>query len=1530
MSPKNLSPALLQLVETLRNAGYAIGVQQHIAAQNLLLGLAAEERLPKDLSRLQTLLAPILCSTPQEQKDFARYFKLWKQQQETCEDRQETEIVREAKQLKRGNHWLRAVLSILLFMASLYAVVWYLETTDTQPVAPIEKPKTTQQAPTQPKNNQPETPIIEPKTQADPKLDAAIAKLLQAPPAPQHSPFRQGLDNIDLMLVGQVIVFLILFLAAIAYWLHRYSERFLNRHTSNEEPQLKHIYFPEIVAQLFQKPLLFKIARQLRLHTELPAAHLDVEKTVTRTIEQGGLFTPIQGTMRILPEYLLLVDKRSFRDHQAQMVDNLQQHLMDREVHINRYDFEGDPRLCQPVGSGTETDHAVPLQALVARYPRHRVLIFADLQALRDPLSGKPLAWVEHLRLWPHATLFSHNPIPTNTDSDFLVLPATIDGLKTLAETLSSGKASKNKLFPDGISATPYPPLLRQRPDRWLARHAPNNATLDKLLQQVRDYLDDEESWLWFSACAVYPELHWHLTLYLGHNLTTTDRNAAQWEREKLTGVLSEARLTRLGRLPWFRDGAMPNWLRQSLIEHLNPTQEKQLRRLVESLLEKAVIKQKPDDSFHLDIAERPLPRRVLLKWLRRMGAKTQPRSAWQDRVFVDFVTNPLSVRLPKTLRRLLDAENNQTAYRRLALFTAPVTLPILLLITYSFLPTSWHCQVFQWYNSASSCTFQDTLANGTKAPEMVWLSGGTFMMGSENGNSNERPIHQVRLDAFAMGRYEVTVGEYFRCIAAKACEPPAWLEKDNQRHIQTGTDDDYKKMGKALYNKDHPIVGISWNDATAYAQWLSQETGANYRLPTEAEWEYAARGGTQTEYWWGNTASHDYENYGKDQCCDGFIQGRDQWFYTSPVGMMQANPFGLYDMLGNVLEWTQDRYDANYYANSPTDNPTGAKEGNLRVIRGGAWSATPFDLRSAVRYSRPPSYHHDYLGFRLTRADPPPFYRFTPLKAPVPSPQMIAFENEVSFQMGSEQGNDNEKPVHTVILSPFEIGRYEVTVGEFRQFVEATGYIGEKPMGEVGCKGFMQPDFEQQDNQPVACITWNDAQAYIDWLNTRLPASDNPNPYRLPTEAEWEYAARGGAQTNYWWGDEASHEYANYGKDECCDALAEGKDQWLNTSPVGAFDANLFGLHDTAGNVYEWTQDWYDVNYYANSPAQNPKGARTGTQRVIRGGSWFSFPSTLRSASRFGFDLSDRYSDVGFRLTRTLPRPSNPITPPIMVSLEGGTFNMGSENGRDNEKPFHTVTLAPFDMGKYKVTVGEFKQFVTATGHQMENDCNWQAPSFEQTDQHPVVCVNWNDAMAYAEWLTNTLQDGYTYTLPTEAEWEYAARAGTKTEYWWGDDIGENNANCINCGDSFEFTSPKDAFKPNPFGLHDTAGNVWEWTLDWHDENYYANSPENNPKGAKTGEFRVIRGGAWSNTPFSLRSANRAGNIPSYRNNFVGFRLTRHKPRPSSPITPKKTPQQLVDNAQQSIGYTLCPLQRQVTRRHRSAEYDLYPRRHF
>ncbi len=291
----------------------------------------------------------------------------------------------------------------------------------------------------------------------------------------------------------------------------------------------------------------------------------------------------------------------------------------------------------------------------------------------------------------------------------------------------------------------------------------------------------------------------------------------------------------------------------------------------------------------------------------------------------------------------------------------------------------------------ASSKGAEDKPKTTVPTPDMVVIPAGEFMMGSEATETGryaaEGPVHRVRIKSFALARTEVTVEEFRRFVAATQYRTNA--EKEVGCRVLNEAGDKFeRRLGRNWqdpgFNQEgtHPVVCVSFQDAQAYVAWLSQVTGQAYRLPTEAEWEYAARGRTATRFSFGNdlnsTEQCGYAN-GRDQtlksqpggdkflaaaCVDGFA-------YTSPVRQFKGNAFSLYDMHGNVLEWTQDCWHENYEA-GPADGSAWLEAGkgdcSRRVLRGGSWHVSPQFLRSAFRYWFDGGEAGSVVGFRLAR----------------------------------------------------------------------------------------------------------------------------------------------------------------------------------------------------------------------------------------------------------------------------------------------------------------------------------------------------------------------------------------------------------------------------------------------------------------------------------------------------------------------------------------------------------------------------------
>jgi len=648
-----------------------------------------------------------------------------------------------------------------------------------------------------------------------------------------------------------------------------------------------------------------------------------------------------------------------------------------------------------------------------------------------------------------------------------------------------------------------------------------------------------------------------------------------------------------------------------------------------------------------------------------------------------------------------------------------------------------------------------------------------------------------------------------------------------------------------------------------------------------------------------------------------------------------------------------------------------------------------------------------------------------TPFRDPIagstePGPAMVWLPGG-TFRMGSPEGvgEDRERPAHPVRLSHYAVGQYPVTVGEFRRFVESSGYRTEAETGggayvwhdnnyvEKKDASWRNPYFKQSDDHPVVCISWKDAQAYCTWLSQATGRT-----YGLLTEAQWEHACRAGSEGLYCFGDDAQQlgDYAWYGGQ-----VSDG------TRPVGGKRANAWGLHDLHGNCWEWCADWYadydkvnpvgsavsagsavrvgsavrtgdpevtaaagphsgpyavtDTDTAPPPPSENPSGPATGSNRVVRGGAWNFTADYCRAAYRDWFAPSARDGNLGFRLSRTGPLSSYPFTlgaaPPVtlteplaprrfapyevfrdhlnsadrvgaaaagdapaMVYLPGGVFQMGDAQGSADEQPVHPVALPAFALGRTPVSWGEYRRFCEAT------DTHWPEWLETGSEYHletgkndfyanrgisraaldlPVVGVSWEDARAYCAWLS--AQTGERYALPTEAQWEYACRAGTATRWCCGDDSACLSEYAWFSDNAEGRLHPAGQRHANDWGLYDMHGNCWEWCADWYAADYYqqlatalaasATAQRSGqqrpstwrriagalgigrrdtalsvstaqplasraPSGPNAGSGRVVRGGAWYYAADYCRAAFRLRIAPSNRDYDLGFRLSR------------------------------------------------------
>jgi formylglycine-generating enzyme len=431
-------------------------------------------------------------------------------------------------------------------------------------------------------------------------------------------------------------------------------------------------------------------------------------------------------------------------------------------------------------------------------------------------------------------------------------------------------------------------------------------------------------------------------------------------------------------------------------------------------------------------------------------------------------------------------------------------------------------------------------------------------------------------------------------------------------------------------------------------------------------------------------------------------------------------------------------------------------------------------------------------------------------------------------------------------------------------------------------------PSIFQGADNPVESVSWDDVQKFIAKIG---------NGYRLPTEAEWEYACRAGTTTTYSWGDEFGEGKANVENDDGptdSKQVAFFKDHGFptnSTMPVKRFDPNPWGIHDMHGNVEEWCEGWYDA--YPAGSVTDPQGAASGTFRVYRGGSWDDAAVGARSAVRVRGIPSVRSNGVGFRLALAVPpfQATNPASRPSLareVEIDPGVkvrflycapwkFTMGEGTEA------HEVTLTQgFWFAETETTQGQWQAVMKSNPSQITT----------LGPEAPVETVSWDDIAGPEGFITRIQPKapaGLQFTLPTEAQWEYACRAGTTTTYSWGDEFVEGKANVGNYsgtnvgakkrsasfqakGLPTDSTMPVKQFDPNPWGFYDLHGNVREWCQDWYGD--FPVGPTTDPRGAASGFERVYRGGAWSYSGDYARSADRFRLNPSLRGSNLGFRL--------------------------------------------------------
>ena len=448
---------------------------------------------------------------------------------------------------------------------------------------------------------------------------------------------------------------------------------------------------------------------------------------------------------------------------------------------------------------------------------------------------------------------------------------------------------------------------------------------------------------------------------------------------------------------------------------------------------------------------------------------------------------------------------------------------------------------------------------------------------------------YTISLDSdILVNRFEVTQQEYV-----------AIMGKDSNKSPQKGA--------------RLPVVNVSWYEARDFCEKLSRITGKKYRLPTTEEWEYACRAGSGSTYFWGDSNSQAQRYAWFAENSEGKIQR---------IGQKQQNKWRLHDICGNVWEWCSDAVK--------TNSKRWKADETYRSIRGGSIASNTEALKASLFAEQTKAKNSVDIGFRIAReADKPKATSEEPSAAnainPAVTSEFTAAEKKNitnllqlvripsgSFTMGSREGYPDESPPHKVAISrPFWIGKYEVTQELYELVMKAN------------------PSSFKSPQRPVDTVSWEEAMAFCKKISELTG-----DKYRLPTEAEWEYACRGGSSTRFYWGND---------KNQASKHAWYNDNSQLMTHDVGQKGHNNWGLYDINGNVAEWCMDIYDKFYYSGSPRRDPLCRKGDTIRVHRGGSWTTIGSVLTSSKRSSNTEYYHYYDLGFRLVKEIPRSEIP-----------------------------------------------------------------------------------------------------------------------------------------------------------------------------------------------------------------------------------------------------------------------------------------------
>jgi hypothetical protein len=583
-------------------AGYGISAHEYAIAQELILALIARG---EDLSdeAISRCLAPVLCATPREQADYPEHFRRWSTREHRPHTPPPDSIERDLKRAERDWKRWRWVLLVVAIAIAIFVGVLALRL-------------------------QPQTPgPVEAST-----------------PGGLHLPIDRDRLTILSLTIGAGFLFV---LAAWSVWWYRRADLLLRRRTTDWEPQLVSISFSSGLDRVIDYALLKRAARELRRRFPVPSQDLAIPETIRATLHNHAQFTPVFRSRLVAPEYVILIDRASFQDHNAFFLDQIFNSIEADQVRMQRFYFDRDPRTLYPQHKG---ETPLLLKDLACNFGESRVLVFADADGFFNPVTNELDSWTEPLWRWSKLAFFLAKPPQSwsypekRLAQQAPVFPATLESIIAFAQWANGARSRPTDASEIG---GPFPVELSDHPSRWLERDVPDPELVSDVLGSVKRFLG-AEAYLWLCACAVYPELQFNLTNSLGANLSDAEGHA----------LITAERLSALFRLPWFKAGYMPDWLRLYLVTDLPPDQLTRIRELLSGLWLSAASGSQNAINLEIALRTRKALSEVAKRAFRKLARRSPKESVLHDHVFASVMLGRsferLAVRVPGRLRSIL------------------------------------------------------------------------------------------------------------------------------------------------------------------------------------------------------------------------------------------------------------------------------------------------------------------------------------------------------------------------------------------------------------------------------------------------------------------------------------------------------------------------------------------------------------------------------------------------------------------------------------------------------------------------------------------------------------------------------------------------------------------------------------------------------------------------------------------------------------------------------------------------------------